>query len=79
MNYFRALEKHYGHCKWQIDASYESLIWYSTEPKPTEGELKALWLSMEMDYVREQRDALLMCSDFRALPDYPNREAWLRN
>jgi hypothetical protein len=77
MNYFRVLEKHYSHCEWQIDDAYESLIWYSTEPKPTEDELKNLWLSMEMDYVREQRNQLLMDCDFRVVPDYPKREAWL--
>jgi hypothetical protein len=32
---------------------------------------------MEMNYVREQRNELLMGSDFRVVPDYPKRDPWL--
>jgi hypothetical protein len=77
MDYIRVLEKHYSHCGFGIGDDYASLEWYSDEPKPTEDELNALWLSMQIDIIREERNKLLQLSDFRALPDYPNRDKWL--
>lgn len=73
----RVLQKYYSHCGYGIGEGYASLEWYCDEPKPTEDELNALWVSMQIDIIREDRNKLLAQSDFRALPDYPNREAWL--
>ena len=39
--------------------------------------MDVLWTEMEIDVIREKRNKLLQESDYRALPDYPQRDKWI--
>ena len=81
MDYRRVTGQFYGGDMFYCDNTYESLIWYGDTEKPTDEHLCALYESVKdswaLDTMKHQRDLLLIQSDFRALPDYPNRDAWL--
>ena len=58
--------------------TYESIEWTDTQTtKPTKEELYLLLVEIMKDEMRMERNQLLKDSDYTALPDYPNREAWL--
>jgi hypothetical protein len=76
MNYFAVLQKYYSEDEWCIDDTYESLV-YHTGTKPTKEHLQSLWVNIEMDLVREERNQRLADSDFKVVSDYPNRDKWL--
>lgn len=78
MNCDEILQKHYSHCAWCAGDTYESIMWNDKNtPKPSEEELQSLWEDTELHLVRQERNRLLQLTDFRALPDYPNRDQWL--
>ena len=75
VDYSRVLEKYYQ--SWSIiDNSYDT-IEFEDGYKPTQEELDKLWYEMEIDIIREERNRLLSRSDFRVVPDYPDRDKWL--
>ena len=82
MDYFITLTMKYPNKQFFIKDTYDTLEWL--EPnilKPSDEELKEYWEEIKDDYfkenMRQERNRLLQASDFRALPDYPNRKAWL--
>ena len=76
MDYTKVLIKFYPNDNWIIGETYDSLEWNSENvDKPSEDLLKSLYKGIE--FMRDTRDKLLRESDFRALPDYPNRENWV--
>ena len=78
MDYSKILGKYYGEHAWICDETYDSLRWLDeTRPKPTLEELDLKYDDLQIDEMREHRNKLLQESDYRALPDYPNRKAWL--
>ena len=78
MDYSKILTKYYLNYSWSCGDTYDSLEWYDTTiPKPTLEELELKYDDLKKDNMREHRNQLLQESDYRALPDYPNRKAWL--
>ena len=78
MDFSQILTKYYLNNSWSCGDTYNSLEWYDeTLPKPTLEHLESLWEELKKDNMREHRDKLLRECDHRALPDYPQREAWL--
>jgi hypothetical protein len=78
MDYSKILGKYYSEHAWICGETYESLRWLDdTLPKPTEEELELKYDDLQIDEMREQRNRLLRDSDHCALPDFPQREAWL--
>lgn len=48
MNIGLILREKYPEAEWQlVGESYDGLLWYSDTEKPTEQELKALWVEVE--------------------------------
>ena len=44
------LSTKYAQFEWTLDGdSYEGLIWLSDSPKPTQGELEALWEDVQVE------------------------------
>jgi len=61
--------------------TYDSIIWHSNTPKPTEAEVLAAWEQIKdreaWKPIRNQRDRLLAASDWTQLSDSTaNKEAW---
>ena len=78
MNLIKIVSKYYLKIDCCCGDTYESLEWYDTvKPKPTYEELEQLWSLLLEDEMREKRNKLLQESDFRALPDYPERDKWI--
>jgi len=78
MDCSKILFKYYKQYRWRCGETYESLNWLEeTTPKPTEEELDLKYDEMLMDEMRDERNQLLKDCDYTALPDYPNREAWI--
>ena len=78
MDFSKILTKHYKENAWGCGETYESMIWQDkTLSKPSKEHLESLWNDLLIDEMREERNQLLKDSDYTALPDYPNREAWL--
>lgn len=58
LDYAQILSINYASSQWAIsDNSYETLIWYSNTPKPTQAELDALWESTQKTVANQQADA----------------------
>lgn len=75
VDYTIVLEKYYEN--WRIiDNSYDTLE-FEVGDKPTQEHLDKLWSEMEIDVMRQERNMLLAQSDFRVVPDYPDRDKWL--
>ena len=78
MDYSKILLKYYIQYTWRCGETYETLVWLDDRIlKPTKEELEQLYDDLLKDEMREERNQLLKDSDYTALPDYPNREAWL--
>lgn len=78
MDIIKVLIKHYDGIGWSCGDTYETLRWDKEYgEKPTEEHLTSLWDGMKTDIMREERNTLLQETDFRALPDFPNRDLWL--
>jgi hypothetical protein len=78
MDYSKILLKYYLGYIWRCGETYETLVWLDDRIlKPTKEELEQLYDDLLKDEMREERNQLLKDSDYTALPDYPNREAWL--
>ena len=78
MDFSKILTKHYNENAWGCGKTYDSMMWQDlTTPKPSKEHLESLWNDLLIDEMREERNQLLKDSDYTALPDYPNREAWL--
>jgi len=82
MDYRRLLGQFYPNKDYFCKDTYESLEWREIEiPKPTKEELYALYENVKYEWsfidMKEKRNMLLVSSDYRALPDYPNRDIWL--
>jgi len=81
MNYYITLSTKYPSKQFYVEDTYESLEWFDDEAKPTDEELKQHWEEIKDDYfkdiMRTERNMLLSASDFRALPDYPDRDKWI--
>jgi len=82
MNYRVVMSVKYPNKKYYCEDTYESLVWYENEPKPTDDKLKSYWEEIKHEYFKEimrhERNVLLMSCDFCALPDYPDREKWIQ-
>ena len=78
MNYSKVLLKYYLQYTSRCGETYEMLVWLDTTiSKPTKEELESLWNDVLESNMRIERNQLLKDCDYTALPDYPNREAWL--
>ena len=80
MNYIFVLTKYYGDKKWSCGLTYDDFFWdEEIEPKPTDEHLKSLWnpFELELQNMRDKRNELLQESDFRVVPDYPQRDKWI--
>ena len=77
MDFSKILIKHYNENAWGCGKTYESLEWYDITPKPSKEHLETLWNDILESEMRIERNQLLKDSDYTALPDYQNREAWL--
>ena len=78
MDYSKILTKYYLNKSWSCGETYDSLEWYDTTlAKPTEEELLLRYDDLLLDEMREERNRLLQESDYRALPDYPQRDKWI--
>ena len=78
MDYSKILTKYYLNHSWSCGDTYDSLEWYDTTlAKPTEEELLLRYDDLLLDEMREERNRLLQESDYRALPDYPQRDKWI--
>lgn len=76
VDYVKVLVKFYSDKSWSIGDTYDSLNWNSKDvEKPSEELLISLYKSVEI--MRDTRNKLLKESDFRALPDFPNRDEWV--
>jgi len=72
------LLKYYLQYTSRCGETYEMLVWLDTTiSKPTKEELESLWNDVLESNMRIERNQLLKDCDYTALPDYPNREAWL--
>jgi len=78
MDYSKIMTKYYLNNSWSCGETYESLEWFDENlAKPTLEELELKYNDLLLDEMREEHDRLLRESDYCALPDYPNRKAWL--
>jgi hypothetical protein len=75
MNYGAIMLKYYSGKYWSISKTYESLIWESDEPKPTDEHLRELWQTYkpeyELDQIRKIRNQKLSETDKYTIPDWP--------
>ena len=72
------LLKYYKYNSWSCGDTYESLEWHDIiTPQPSKEHLENLWIDLSKEMMREERNKLLQESDFRALPDYPERDKWI--
>jgi len=81
MDYRRAIGEMYPTARFLIEETYDSLVWWDVQPKPTDAEIityyeksKTEWAFIQMKY---HRNSLLVGCDFCALPDYPDRDKWV--
>jgi hypothetical protein len=82
MDYFVTMSFKFPNKEFYIKDTYDSLEWFETTiTKPTDEELQQYWQEIQFEYfigiMVKQRNMLLISSDFRALPDFPNRDQWL--
>ena len=77
MDYSKIMVKYYSCISWSCGETYDSLMWNDMSEKPSKEHLESSWNDLLKDEMREERNQLLKDCDFTALPDYPNREAWL--
>ena len=78
MDFSKILTKHYKENAWGCGETYESMIWQDkTLPKSSKEHSESLWNDILESEMRIERNQLLKDCDYTALPDYPNREAWL--
>ena len=77
VDYFSVLEKHYPEVGFGLEDNSYNSIQFEYGDVPSKEHLDVLWTEMEIDIIREKRNKLLQESDYRALPDYPQRELWL--
>ena len=77
MDYSKIMVKYYSGISWSCGETYNSLMWNDMSEKPSKEHLESLWNDLLKDEMREERNQLLKDCDFTALPDYPNRDAWL--
>ena len=78
MDFSKILTTYYSEQAWICGETYESLRWLDDSlPKPTLEELDLKYDELQIVEMREERDKLLRESDHTALPDFPQREAWL--
>ena len=77
VDYFSVLEKHYSEVGFGLEDNSYNSIQFEYGDVPSKEHLDVLWTEMEIDVIREKRNKLLQESDYRALPDYPQRELWL--
>ena len=81
MDYFVTMSFKFPNKEFYIKDTYESLEWFESSPKPTDEELQQYWEEVKYEYFKgitvKQRNMLLISSDYRALPDFPNRDQWL--
>ena len=78
MVYSKVLLKYYLQYTSRCGETYEMLVWLDTTiSKPTKEELESLWNDVLESNMRIERNQLLKDCDYTALPDYPNREAWV--
>ena len=82
MDYFVTMSFKFPNKEFYIKDTYDSLEWFETTiTKPTDEELQQYWQEIQFEYfigiMVKQRNMLLISSDFRALPDFPNRDKWL--
>lgn len=82
MDYNRILNQFYPNKNFFCKDTYESIEWRELEiVKPTKEELHNLYESVKyqwaFDKMRIERNMLLIECDWRALPDYPDREKWI--
>jgi hypothetical protein len=73
-DYAQILAINYAGSQWSlVDNSYDSLVWYSDTPKPTQEELDALWQptqdAVAKDACSTKAKSLLAASDWSQLPD----------
>ena len=69
--------RYYSGKGWCCGENYDSLMWNDMSEKPSKEHLESLWNDVLESEMRIERNQLLKDSDYTALPDYPNREAWL--
>jgi len=82
MDNFKIILRYWGDRHWMCGETNDSSEWHDkTTPKPTHEELKQHWEEIKDDYfkdiMRTERNMLLHTSDFRVVPDYPDRDKWL--
>lgn len=82
MDCYRVLTHFYPNKNFFCIDTYETLEWYETDiPKPTKQEVEDLYESifetLMIEDMRQERNMLLAQSDFRVVPDYPDRDKWL--
>lgn len=80
INYSQVLAINYPSDNWSIENNdYNTLVWYSETPKPTQAELDALWPSTEDQIAKNackaQAVALLQATDWTTIPDVANPSA----
>ena len=76
-DYVSVLEKHYPEVGFGLEDNSYNSIQFEYGEVPSKEHLDILWTEMEIDVLREKRNQLLKESDYRALPDYPQRDKWL--
>lgn len=76
-DYFLVLQKYYTEVGFRLEDNSYNTIHFQEGEVPSQEHLNALWSEMEIDVVREKRNKLLQESDFRAVPDYPQRDKWI--
>ena len=76
-DYVSVLEKHYPEVGFGLEDNSYNSIQFEYGEVPSKEHLDKLWTEMELDVIREKRNKLLQESDYRALPDYPQRDKWI--
>jgi len=77
VDYVSVLEKHYSEVGFGLEENSYDSIQFEYGDVPSKEHLDVLWTEMEIDVIREKRNKLLQESDYRALPDYPQRDKWI--
>ncbi len=77
VDYVSVLEKHYPEVGFGLEDNSYNSIQFEYGEVPSKEHLDVLWTEMEIDVIREKRNKLLQESDYRALPDYPQRDKWI--
>ena len=74
MDYFVTMSFKFPDKEFYIKDTYEILEWFESSPKPTDEELQQYWQEIQFEYFK---GIMVISSDYRALPDFPNRDQWL--